>query len=93
VEGALQQTQTQQTPQETDKVSDIKLKYENIGALDKVKFQKNISDMLYSDYLGLSLKNSKLLTYVINLEGKLRQEKTSSRAWKTQVKRIESEGP
>jgi hypothetical protein len=76
-----------------DKVSEIKLNYENIGAPDKVKFHRNTSDMLYSDYLGLSLKNLKLSTYAIRLEGQLRQKKSSSRAWKTQVKRLESEGP
>jgi hypothetical protein len=76
-----------------DKVSEIKLKYEKISGLDKVKFHKNTSDMLYSDYLGLSLKNSKMSTYAIKLEWKLRQEKASSMAWKTQVKRLESEGP
>jgi hypothetical protein len=43
--------------------------------------------------LGLSLKNSKLSTYEIKLEGKLRKEKSSNRAWKTQVKRLEYEGP
>jgi hypothetical protein len=76
-----------------DKVSEIKLKYESISAPDKVKFHKNTNDMLYSDYLGLILKNSKLSTYAIKLEGQLRQEKSSNRAWKTQVKRIEFEGP
>jgi hypothetical protein len=76
-----------------DKVSKIKLKYENINAPDKVKFQRNTSAMLYSYYLGLILKNSKLSTYAIKFEGQLRQEKASNRAWKTQVKRLESEGP
>jgi hypothetical protein len=76
-----------------NKVSKIKPKYDNISALDKVKFHKNTSDMLYSDYLGLSLKNSKLSTYAIKLEGNLRQEKESNRAWKTQVKRLYSEIP
>jgi hypothetical protein len=76
-----------------DKVSEIKMKYENISAPDKVKFHRNTSDMLYSDYLGLSLKNSRLSTYALKLEGQLRQEKASNRAWKTQVKRLESEGP
>jgi hypothetical protein len=76
-----------------DKVSKIKMKYENISAPHKVKFYRNTSDMLYSGYLGLSLKNSNLSTYALKLEGKLRQEKTSNRAWKTQVKRLESEGP
>jgi hypothetical protein len=51
-----------------DKVSEIKLKYENISAPEKVKFHKNTSDMLYSYYLGLSLKNSKASTYAIKLE-------------------------
>ena len=45
-----------------DKVSEIKLKYENISALDKVKFRRNTSVMLYFDYLGLSLKVLRLTT-------------------------------
>jgi hypothetical protein len=49
--------------------------------------------MLYSDYLGLSLKNSKLSTYAIKLEGQLRKEKESIRSWKNHVKRLEYEGP
>jgi hypothetical protein len=35
-----------------DKVSEIKIRYDNISAPDKVKFHKNTSDMLYSDYLS-----------------------------------------
>jgi hypothetical protein len=54
------------------KVSEIKIKYDNISAPDKVKFHRNTNEMLYSNYLGLSLKNSKLLSYSIKLEGKLR---------------------
>ena len=65
-----------------DKVSETKLKYEKISALDKVKFHKNTNDMLYSDYLGLSLKNSKISTNAIKSEGKLRKEKASNRGWK-----------
>jgi hypothetical protein len=76
-----------------DKVSEIKLHYENIGALDKVKFQKNASDMLYSDYPSLSLMVSILTTHALKLDGQLKQEKEFSRAWQTQVKRLESEGP
>ena len=76
-----------------DKVSEIKLKYENISAPNKGKFHRNTSDMLYSEYLGLILKNSKLSTYAIKLEGQLRQEKASNKAWKTQVKRLKSECP
>jgi hypothetical protein len=76
-----------------DKVSEVKLHYENISAPDKVKFHRNTSDMLYSDYLGLSLKISRLTTHALKLEGQLRQEKASNRAWQTQVKRLESEGP
>jgi hypothetical protein len=76
-----------------DKVSEINIRYDNISAPYKVKFHKNTSDMMYSDYLSLSLKNSKLSSYAMKLEGQLRQEKASSRSWKTQVKRLESEGP
>jgi len=64
-----------------DKVSEVKLHYENISAPDKVKFHKNISDMLYLDYQGLSLKVSRLTTHALKLEGQLRQEKASNRAW------------
>ena len=32
-----------------DKVSEIKIRYDNISSLDKVKFHRNTSDMLYSD--------------------------------------------
>jgi hypothetical protein len=76
-----------------DKLFEIKLKYENISALDKEKIHQNTSDMLYSDDLGLGLKNSEMSTYAIKLDGHLRKEKASSRACKTQVKRLEYEGP
>jgi hypothetical protein len=49
--------------------------------------------MLYSDYLSLSLRVSRLTTHALKLDGQLKEEKSSSRAWQTQVKRLESEGP
>jgi hypothetical protein len=76
-----------------DKVSEIKMHYENIGARDKVKFHRNASDMLYSDYLSLGLRISRLTTHALKLDGQLNQEKASSKAWQTQVKILESEGP
>jgi hypothetical protein len=66
-----------------DKVSEIKMHYENIGAPDKVKFHRNASDMLYSDYLSLSMKVSILTRHALKLDGQLKQEKASSKAWKT----------
>jgi hypothetical protein len=75
------------------KVFEINIRYDNISDLDKVKFHKHTNDMLYSDYLILSLKNSKLSSYEMKLEGHLRREKASRRAWQNQVKRMESEGP
>jgi cell division protein FtsB len=76
-----------------DKVSEIKLHYENIGALEKVKFHRNFSDMLYSDYQSLSLRVSRLTAHALKLDGQLKQEKASNISWKTQVKRLESGGP
>ena len=76
-----------------DKVSEIKMHYENIGAPDKVKFHRNVSNMLYLDYLSLGLKVARLTTHALRLDGHLKQEKASSKAWMTQVKRLESEGP
>jgi hypothetical protein len=55
-----------------DKVSEIKIRYDNISSLDKVKFHKHTSDMLYSDYLSLRLKNSKPSSFAMKLEGILR---------------------
>ena len=55
-----------------DQVSEIKIKYDNISAPDKVKFHKQTSDLLYSDYLSLNLKNSKLSSYAEKLERQLR---------------------
>jgi hypothetical protein len=40
-----------------EKFSEIKIRYDNMSAPDKVKFHKNTSDMLYSDYMSLILKN------------------------------------
>jgi hypothetical protein len=79
--------------EDDDKVSEIKMHYENIGAPDKVKFHTNASDMLYSDYLRLSLKVSRLTTHALKLDGQLKQEKASNKSWQTQVKILESEGP
>jgi type IV secretory pathway VirB4 component len=39
------------------------------------------------------LRVARLTTHTLKLEGQLKQEKASSRAWQTQVKRLESEGP
>jgi FtsZ-binding cell division protein ZapB len=49
--------------------------------------------MLYVDYLNLALKVARLTTHVLKLDGQLKQEKVSSKAWMMQVKRLESEGP
>ena len=76
-----------------DEVSEIKLHYENISDPDKVKFHRNTNDMLYSDYLSLSLRVARMKTHTLKLEGQLNQEKESSRAWQTQVKILEYEGP
>ena len=55
-----------------DKVSKIKEHYENIGAPHKVKFHRNVSDMLYSDYLSLGLRVSILTTHALKLDGQLK---------------------
>ena len=63
-----------------DKVSEIKMHYENIGAPDKVKFNRNVSDMLYFDYLSLGLKVARLKTHALKLDGQLKHEKASNKA-------------
>jgi hypothetical protein len=76
-----------------DKVSEIKIRYDNISAPDKLNFHNHTSDMVYFDYPSLRLKNSKLSSYVMKLEGQLRKEKEFRRSWQTWVKRLEPEGP
>jgi hypothetical protein len=66
-----------------DKVSEVKLHNEKFNAPDKVKFHRNTTGMLYLDYLDLRLKFSRLKTSALKLEGHLRQDKASNRAWQT----------
>ena len=51
-----------------DKVYEINIRYDNISAPDKFKFHRHESDMLYSNYLSLILKNSKLSSHMMKLE-------------------------
>jgi hypothetical protein len=57
---------------EKDKVSKIKIKYYNISAPNQVQFHKNTSDLLYSDYLNLNMKNEKLTSFTAKIEYHLR---------------------
>ena len=78
---------------DNDKVSEFKVDYENIGALEKMKFHINVNDMMYADYIKSALKVSRLTTHVLKLDGQLKQEKVSNKAWMMRVERLESEGP
>ena len=60
------------TVADDDKVSEIKMHYENIVSPDKVKLHKNVSDMLYSDYLSLGLRVARLTTHALKLDGQLK---------------------
>jgi len=50
-----------------DKVLEIKIKYDNISAPNKLKFHKKTSNLLYSDYLSLNLKNSRMTSLATKL--------------------------
>jgi hypothetical protein len=54
---------------DNDKVFEFNVHYENLDALDKVKFHINVSDMLYADYLKLALKVVMLTAHVLKLDG------------------------
>jgi hypothetical protein len=79
--------------EEEYKVSKIRIKYDNIISPNKVQLHKQASDLLYSDYLNLNLKNEKLTSLVVKLQGQLRQEKEASKAWNIQIKKLEVDGP
>ena len=55
---------------------------------DKINFHKQSSDIVYIGLLQFTLENSKLGSRVSKLEGQLKQEKTTNKAWKAQIKRL-----
>ena len=43
--------------------------------------------------MNFNLKNEKLTSLASKLEGQLRKEKTTRKAWKIQIKKLEVDGP
>ena len=56
---------------------------------DKINFHKQASKILYFDLLKSYLNKNKLAEKVIKLEEQIKREKTASKGWKTQVKKLE----
>ena len=63
---------------------------EQINVPNKVKFHKQTSKVLYYDLLHSTLSTKKLKTIVEKLEEQLKKEREMSKAWKTQVKKLEA---
>jgi FtsZ-binding cell division protein ZapB len=75
---------------EENKVTEMKIKTDQINAPDKIHLHKQTSEMIYGDLLQSTLNIARLERKVTKLEGKLKQEKETNRAWHIQIKRIES---
>ena len=58
------------------RVSQVKLQMDQVGIPDKVNFQKQASEILYSDLL-------KSYQSKIKLEEQVKREKAASKRWKT----------
>ena len=73
-----------------NKVSEIKIKMDQINMPDKLHFHKQSTEVLYSDLIQTTLSNKKLETRVMKLEEQLKKEKEMNRGWKTHVKKLET---
>ena len=62
---------------------------EKIGLPHKINFHKQASEILYFDLLKFYLNKNKLEAKVIKLEEQIKREKSASKGWKTQVKKLE----
>ena len=62
---------------------------DQVGIPDKVNFHKHASEVLYSDLLNSYLSKIKLEEKVIKLDEQVNRERTTSKGWKTQAKKLE----
>ena len=70
-------------------VSQLRIQMDKVGLPDKINFRKQALEILYSDLLKSYLSKTKLEEKVIKIEEKIKREKTASKGWKTQVKKLE----
>jgi molecular chaperone DnaK (HSP70) len=63
---------------------------DQINVPDKIHFHKKTSEVLYYDLLHSTLNTKKLQTRVEKLEEQLKKEKAMSKAWQTQVMKLEA---
>ena len=64
---------------------------DQVGLPDKINFHKQALEILYSNFLKSYLSKTKLEEKVIKLEEKIKREKSTSKGWKTQVKKLEAD--
>ena len=69
--------------------SQVRIQMDKIGIPDKINFQKQAFEVLYSNLLKSDLNTSKLENKVIKLEEQIKREKVASKGWKVQVKKLE----
>jgi hypothetical protein len=63
---------------------------DKIAIPDRINFQKQVSEVLYSDLLKSYLNKTKLESKVAKLEEQVKREKVVSKGWKVQVKKLEN---
>ena len=72
-------------------VSQVKIQMDQVGIPDKMNFHKQASEILYSDLLKSYLSKIKLEERVSKMEEQIKREKETSKGWKTQAKKLESD--
>ena len=72
-------------------VSQVKLQMDQVGIPDKINFHKQASEVLYSDLLKSYLSKIKLEEKLSKLEEQVKRERATSKGWKTQAKKLETD--
>ena len=75
---------------EDDKLSEIKIKMDQINVPDNIHFHRQTSEVLYAGLLKSFLENKKLESKVSNLEDQLKKKKAMRKGWQVQIKKLET---
>ena len=73
-----------------ERISQVRIKMYKVGVPDKINFHKQDLEILYSEILKSYLSKNKLDEKVIKLKEQIERDKTASKGWKTQVKKLEA---
>ena len=76
--------------EDEQKMSGVNIIMDRVNIRDKIHFHKEVSNVLYSALLIYFINKSKLEDKVSKLEDQMKREKTMSKGWKNQIKKLEA---